>query len=44
MKLMFIEVKNAHFNAECDVEERVELLDEFKEFGKSGRLREKTVE
>ena len=36
VKLMFFDVKNAHLNAECDVEERVERLDESKEFGKSG--------
>ena len=36
---MFIDVKKAHFNATCDEEEWVELLDEFKKFGKYAKLK-----
>ena len=39
VKLMFIDVKKAHFKAKCDEEEWVELLDEFKKFGKCANLK-----
>ena len=39
MKLMFIDVKKAHLNAECDEEEWVELPREFEQWGRYARLK-----
>ena len=39
VKLMFIDVKKAHFNAKCDEEEWFELLDEFEKFWKCAKLK-----
>ena len=39
VKLMVIDVKQAHLNAKCDEEERVELPDEFKKSGKYAKLK-----
>ena len=39
VKLMFIDVKQAHFNGKYDEQELVELLDEFKKFGKYAKLK-----
>ena len=36
MKLMVIDVKKAHIDAKCNEEKWVELLNEFKKFGKIG--------
>ena len=38
-KLMFVDVKKAHLNARCDLEEWVELPEEFHEHGRYARLR-----
>ena len=38
VKLVFIDMKKAHFNA-CDEEEWVKLLDELKKFGKYAKLK-----
>ena len=39
VKLMFLDVRKAHLNAECNEEEWVELPEEFWEWGKYARLR-----
>ena len=39
VRLMFIDVKKAHYNANCYEEELVELLNEFKEFGNHAKLK-----
>ena len=39
VKLMFIDVKKAHFNAKCDEEEWVALPDEFEKFGMYAKLK-----
>ena len=39
VKLMFVDVKKAHLNAKCDEEEWVELLDEFKKYGRYAKLK-----
>ena len=39
IKLMFIDVKKAHLNAMCEVEEWVELPEEFWEWGRYARLK-----
>ena len=38
VKLMFIDVRKAHLNARCEEEERVELPEEFWEYGRYARL------
>ena len=39
VKLFFIDVMTAQLNAECDEEKWVELLAEFKKFGKYAKLK-----
>ena len=39
VKLIFIDVKKAQFNAKCEEEEWIELQDEFKKFGKCIKLK-----